>query len=531
MKINSLRISKYKNLPDTINFDANLITLLVGQNGLGKSNLLEVLASIFSYLYGVALGWEKVAKEMMPKFDFAIDYECCGNRILAILRDGRTAFYSLSSGIKPLPIKTKEYQDNHKLYLPSQLFVYYSGENKRIGGLYKSFTHTEHDKRRTLYKKGELVEVPRHIITLNNDHGTFILLTLLIYRYHPSYEQVINQVLKDVLRIDVSDTVEIQLQSPTFAKISELENEGKLAGDMIDSSTGIEYANNEETIFWGIRGGINDFLYDITQYAMSHSTPFKHHTEERGKSKRKEFLDFNGLVMGKELSVEIYQHFSSPLDFFNMLNEMNSLNMIQGLSFHISKTDDKVTSFPFSQLSEGEQQYLTVMGMIAMNRGVHNETLYLLDEPDTHINPKWQRHYIQSIENLIDEDSKPYELFFISTHSPFLVQSYNKKNVSMMLFKLKEGKVVIEKDDYTIKNWSIDQVLLSEYFDFISTRSIGHDQFVKRRNAIVEKGALNEDDIKFLEDTIKEEGYLPTGESLNDIKVMASLHKMYEELK
>ena len=43
MRIKSLWVSEYKNLKNIdLNFNSNLITLLVGQNGLGKSNLIEV---------------------------------------------------------------------------------------------------------------------------------------------------------------------------------------------------------------------------------------------------------------------------------------------------------------------------------------------------------------------------------------------------------------------------------------------------------------------------------------------------------
>lgn len=45
MRIKSLWVSKYKNLTEIdLSFSSDLITLLIGQNGLGKSNLIEILA-------------------------------------------------------------------------------------------------------------------------------------------------------------------------------------------------------------------------------------------------------------------------------------------------------------------------------------------------------------------------------------------------------------------------------------------------------------------------------------------------------
>lgn len=53
MKLQELQIQGYKNLGDiTIDFSNNNgITLFVGNNGCGKSNILEAISSIFGGLY------------------------------------------------------------------------------------------------------------------------------------------------------------------------------------------------------------------------------------------------------------------------------------------------------------------------------------------------------------------------------------------------------------------------------------------------------------------------------------------------
>ena len=51
MKIKSLWISKHKNLENiTFTFNNRLTSLLVGLNGVGKSNLLEAISIIFREL-------------------------------------------------------------------------------------------------------------------------------------------------------------------------------------------------------------------------------------------------------------------------------------------------------------------------------------------------------------------------------------------------------------------------------------------------------------------------------------------------
>src|SRR5258708_5811715 len=72
MKLRKLEISEFKNLRDfTIDFGQNLTTVLLGQNGTGKSNLLEALIIIFRDL---DLG-------ETPAFKYKLHYECRRNEI------------------------------------------------------------------------------------------------------------------------------------------------------------------------------------------------------------------------------------------------------------------------------------------------------------------------------------------------------------------------------------------------------------------------------------------------------------------
>src|ERR1700676_1081079 len=67
MKLRKLEISEFKNLRDfIIEFEQTLTTVLLGQNGTGKSNLLEALIIIFRDL---DLGES-------PAFKYKLTYEC-----------------------------------------------------------------------------------------------------------------------------------------------------------------------------------------------------------------------------------------------------------------------------------------------------------------------------------------------------------------------------------------------------------------------------------------------------------------------
>ena len=68
MRIDWFWLDNYKNLSDlTINFSQDhLITVLIGRNGTGKSNVLEALTIIFRDL---------LMAERIPSFKYRIAYE------------------------------------------------------------------------------------------------------------------------------------------------------------------------------------------------------------------------------------------------------------------------------------------------------------------------------------------------------------------------------------------------------------------------------------------------------------------------
>lgn len=526
MKINSI-VTNYKNLSGgEISLDAKFINLLVGQNGLGKSNLLEVVAKAFADLYSLGLGWKPDMK--LSGVNYTIDYECYGNHILATNKNDQLAVFRYDEAGRPLRITVEEFKEKHDRYLPSQIFIYYSGENKRIRDTYKYFFQHEGRSRRLSYSKGKVIENTRHITTLSNDQSLYILLTLLVYRHDVTYSKAIDSILNDVLGIEVNEKIIFSIQSPRTAKINQLDRDLRLFDDDVSRMSSIRDVEASNA-FWGVKGNLSTFLNILVRWRIN--TYGGVGTKINAKQDR-EIFDFEEIDLSEGFCQRLYEHFPHPMDFFNMLMIMNDLGMIRHLEFSVSKRTGSHDQFTFNHLSEGEQQYITIMGMTAMNREDNSEILYLLDEPDTHVNPNWQREFVGNIENLVDDDSKKKKSFIISTHSPFLVQAYNERNVSMLLFrKGDDGNIVIDKDNHTITNWRIDQVVLSPYFNLASSRPSSLDSFVRRRNEIVDKGNLSEADVRYLRSIANEEGFLPTGESLHDIETMVEIHCLASELK
>lgn len=528
MKIRRLKVTDYKNVTTDIILNASLITLMVGQNGMGKSNLIEILLLIFDELNQLAAGRRPRPDEVVLT-DYVLEYECRGHQYKAIKDRGLLTLWEANNLLG----------DGHEVMiskipfaaLPSQIIGYYSGENKRVRSLVAKHIKREESSKRRRYSKGDIDEFEsKRLFFAENRHSMLVLTTLLLYREHPVYGCQIKKVLQDVVHIGEWNRIEVRFRNPSFAKMGHLQKQHHTLNDYYEQLLQGEIPEGTN-VFWGIRGDVDRLLSLLLNDSIVHERKFSIKKAERGS---REFFELESIPADNEFRTQLFEEFSTPMDFLNTLEECYVLNMVDKLDVVLQKTGEK-SFYPYLQLSEGEQQYLTVMGLIALSHSRNDETLFLLDEPDTHINPQWQRSYIKHILDLSNTDiEKKSKTFFISTHSPLLVQAnsdVNKKDVDLLLFKRDaHGKVQIDTEEDVVDNWRIDQVLMSKYFDLPSSRPASLDAFMERRKAIVEGSELMDDKNNLTADT-DEFGYLPTGETLADVEAMAYIHEMAALLK
>src|SRR3546814_306473 len=106
MRVDSLTIRSFKNLTDiTIDFDeGELSTVVIGENGTGKSNVIEALATIFRDL---DLGHASA-------FHYQIAYHCSGYRIQVRCDEHRTEYF-----VDGKPISKAEFMARRSKLLPA----------------------------------------------------------------------------------------------------------------------------------------------------------------------------------------------------------------------------------------------------------------------------------------------------------------------------------------------------------------------------------------------------------------------------
>lgn len=516
MKIKKLWVSEYKNIKDlTFEFESDLISLLVGRNGLGKSNLIEILALIFRDLGLISVRQEFLDWPYDPNhFEFKIQYECKNSemKIQCFNEKGKDVFYieRKQKGALNDPFSVVKFSEFKRIrkdeFLPDFVIGYYSGENKRIREIIRPF---EEQVWSNLKGNRDLEKGFREVFFAENHHSTIILLTILLYRFDPpstEFKDRLDYLIKEFTSFTSLEKFRVHLKQPNwFKRGSEKKRNIRsiefIVENLLPKKTKEEVVDNP---FWEAKGKAHKLISFF--YNNSPDEPVSYYDDEDGNEHLIIELDKD------KVATKVHKEFGHPANFLDALDSLFVIDSIFEIELSV-RSDLRDATFSFSSLSEGEQQMISVLGLILLTG--RQDCLFLLDEPDTHLNPQWQRRFVELINmfNLNDDNSH----MIVATHSPLLVQE--AKDCDVFLFKEGQNKK-IEVDSNILKdpNWRIDHVLLSKYFNLQSVRPIELEHWIQRRKEIIAKGELNESDLKLLDQIKNEMGYLPTGETIEELE-------------
>ena len=135
MKLDYLWVEDFKNLQDfKVDFDENpeeLFTILLGQNGLGKSNLLEALVVIFRDLFRgnqTEFGYE--LRYTLKRGDIKVSLQ---NHPKAESSQARFSFTVTQKDGTKEELRRDDLKDiKGRPWLPRHVFAYYSGPSDRL---------------------------------------------------------------------------------------------------------------------------------------------------------------------------------------------------------------------------------------------------------------------------------------------------------------------------------------------------------------------------------------------------------------
>ncbi|HVL07778.1 MAG TPA: AAA family ATPase [Burkholderiaceae bacterium] len=475
---------------------------LIGQNGTGKSNLIEALITIF----------RDVDLDRDAALDYTLEYEVRGHmvRLEADTAKQKRPFVWVDG---------KSESQGHLLknreLLPSHVFAYYSGRNERIETLFhehqrrfnqrqeittdevlpeqllENFTASDADiraleeakRRREARLKQTGDDRLRRLFYCRGGHSQLVLLACLL-----SDDPVFQKVLKN-LHIESLESALFVLKEPHRLR-------EKRRGGRFDENE----LNEGDPRFWYARGNVvSEFLDKLWQVAWA---PIEQEATKQ--------IDFRGRTeKQKQLYLFVPSHaklkqlgelVGGTDSFFRYAEGAYVGDLIDEVRITVKKRDEHGGKVSFTQLSEGELQMLTVLGLMRITR--EDQCLFLLDEPDTHLNPIWKLRYFDDIEGVLGESddvsvdsdvlgdrpndaSSGQSQILITTHDPMMVGSLKREQVHIL--RRQGERTVVEMPDEHPQGMGVTGLLKSELFGLSSTLDIETERRLFRRNELFVK--------------------------------------------
>lgn len=479
LKIGSAKDSpthQFKNLKDVcIDFDEHQsITVVIGWNGTGKSNVLEALAIIFRDL---------IRKEKKPTFAFELKYEIglgINKKYITIQADPdlekeqyifsyiplQTVLEPLSQNQsptnlvelkqpdlfsekaipnteseneatkapKPINVSFAKFTDENSEFLPKFVFSYYSGLSTRMQDIFTPYIE-QYDKKLRNGKTSEEVGFKRMFYALPI-HSQFVLLAFLFKQ-----DETIKSFLENQLGIDAESGIEsilFELRQPSWTNKNE----------------------DGDPRLWDAKGIVREFLSELYDISLA---PIKITKSSKSSLWNKKTCEYQYLFLKDMSSFQKLMEHKEPRILFRDLESTYVSELIEAVHIRVKlkKNSGTVT---FKELSEGEQQLLTVLGLLRFTN--EEESLYLLDEPDTHLNPKWSVEYLNYLKDFMKSEANGLRTnshIVLTTHNPIAIAELKKEQIQI-LHRDEDKQIYATEPDLDPKGMGYAGIITSDMF-------------------------------------------------------------------
>ncbi len=442
MRVDRLYLPDFRNLRDfVIDFDEDSArTVLIGRNGVGKTNILEALTTIFRQL-------DLRAK---PTFPYRIVFSCNGYRVdveaTPSAETERTATLITTYKVAPIAPEQEPVFDTlteagfyrfHKQnrVLPKHVFGYYSGTSPRLRSLFVE--HTERYRDELIAGEEDTI---RSLFLAEDWHSQFVLLA-----FYAKHDPEIRAFLLDQLGIEALESVLFILQQPHWYKA--------------DPPSEVRERGDER--YWWAAGTVKRLLGELHQVALA---PMR--TKERVPVgiRRHSTLERRYCFVQSADDLARLAADIDPKELFKRLESMVLSDLLHEVRIRF-KVRGSESALSFVDLSEGEQQLLTVLGLLRFTN--QDESLFLLDEPDTHLNPAWCLDYLDILNKYGGGLTRSQ--IIMTTHSPLVFAGLDANEVIILQRRDDAGRIEAEHPSSSPKGMGFSAILTSEFFGLRSS--------------------------------------------------------------
>ena len=485
MRLLRVYIDGYRNLKNVeVSFDKDsLTTVVIGQNGSGKSNLIEAIVEVFrAHDFG---------EQAQLKFRYELVYETTGYDVIISNRGGpdeRPPEFirePVKTGKNEIKLDTRKFIDSRtnaikSFHLPDLIFGYYSGSSKRLERLFdghQSRYYSTINKERTDAEYADASKA-RRLFYCRPIHG---VLALLAYFAKSSGEGDVKNMLSNDLKITGFHSALAHFKEPSWFNPGNWQK-GR-ADDQGQAGRGRrthDKLGEQAWDIWGARGPAGECARTLRDVGFHPLTLAGKVVDDYRKKPRTEaqlacFLRDQGQLK------KFAANYESDKDMFAALEAADISDLFREMIVWVTRKGEKSDDISFSDLSDGERQLFMVLGLIRVSRG--KEALFLLDEPDTHLNPAWQLTYLDLIKQWteIAADGDKCQIIMTS-HNPLTIAALCKQEVRVM--QMTEAGNISVDEPYVDPRGMGFTATLTEIFGLPSTLDIETQRQIDDRNVL-----------------------------------------------
>lgn len=503
MRLNRLKlVGRYKSIVGTEeqpfiytfkpNSDGYSPICLVGLNGSGKSNFIELIADIFGYADRYFNPQYECSQDLT--YDFEIEYQiiggsvqrtvllkCTDSQLNMFYIDGERALsysnnerdsYPLDQMLKKLGIFNEVLGDFHEM-LPTNVIAYSSGNNQGLSSVFakaqlsfynvvrkQGVFHREYAKRfdnlitredgfdenqiiefrdyiersyernKSLFEPPQVfndeidIDVPLSSIKADLPIGKFTdhaVNQLFFVSLMVNQSDEFKRFLTDYTSISSLESFEIDLRLSDYRDLDFIKDEVLRLLQL--SCDGSKF--NQETLNGVLKFEINQAFFEKLESLYL---------------ERSMFLDnlmFISQMVAKRWSVDEKRTLNTSHYVRNVPNIAGGLTPIRFINTKVGLNNPNTVTL-YDRLSDGEHQLIQIIGSLILFG--NQQSLFILDEPESHFNPEWRIEFVDIINKYVDLSQ--LELI-VSTHSPFVLSAC-KSNRVLHFKKDQEGCVAIQ---------------------------------------------------------------------------------------
>lgn len=488
MKLNRVSLledTDFRSLPKnfSIQFSKQGLTdidpkCIVGLNGSGKSNLLELVAEIFFHIEMSVLHESEITNE---NFAFEIEYTypmLIGNPHVKVGNDflvgdnldikiTKTRKKSVKIFLKSSSKENKYYtriKADFEQILPNKIIGYSSGQNELLSNPFLKMKFHYIEKFRLLKKSDKPFNLEEsRLFWMDYSNNNAIILSNLLISNNKNLKLLMQEVgvyaiesFKVVIDYSKSDRT-VPLSKQLDKNIEKLKSCTPFWYEQKDKSEKISKIVMDFKVVpatlkaFKHHFGTSQKLFEVF-YQLELFNLYTHKTNLVEK-----------VISDKDKSLNVSEEI--PYNPQKQIFSLKNIRLKKFLEYKTNKLNRKIINY--KNLSDGEHQFLQVFGSMMMLN--HQGNLFLFDEPETHFNPIWRSKMVTIINLIAKSKEKVAQEILLTTHSPYILSDSKRKNIFLFL-RNKENIIECKTIDFTTFGSSIGYIMKKI---FSQNKSIG----------------------------------------------------------